>query len=120
MNSKRAAIFSLGVVLVLGILLGMAIDRYVIGTSARPPFERKRPHDFTRHLSKQLQLNDQQQAQLKVLLDGLRAKHDSLRKEATPQFRRIQEEFRQQFSSLLTPEQQETFKKMIEHEKPRE
>ncbi len=119
MNSKRTAIASLCMVLLVGILLGVVIDRYLLDDHNRPPFERRRPHDFFGRLSVDLQLNDVQKEQLRILLEATKAKHDSLRKTTGPQFRRIQEEFQQEFKKVLDADQREKFEKITKRDRPR-
>lgn len=119
MNSKRTAIASLCMVLLVGFLLGVIIDRYLLDDHNRPPFERRRSHDFFARLSVDLQLNDLQKEQLRILLEATKAKHDSLRKTTGPQFRRIQEEFQQEFKKALDPDQRKKFEKITKRDRPR-
>jgi hypothetical protein len=120
MNSKRAAIILLSVVLTLGILLGVAMDRFILPDRSHPPFERKRRPDLVAHFTKELGLNEQQQAQLKILLEEIKTKHDSLRRATSPEFHKVRDEFQQNFSKILTNEQQTKFDNMIKRDKPRE
>jgi len=119
MNSKRTAIASLGMVLLVGVLLGVVIDRHLLDDHNRPPFERRRSHDFFERLSVDLQLNDVQKEQLRLLLEATKNKHDELRRTPGPQFRRIQEEFQQEFTKVLNPDQREKFEKITKRNRPK-
>jgi hypothetical protein len=117
MNSKRAAVLSLSIVLILGILIGIVLDRYLLMDIFRPPFVGRHHADFVGHVTKELQLNEQQQAQLKVLLEEVKKSHEELREKIGPSSKKVREEFHDKFKKILTEEQQTKFAKMIENEK---
>ncbi len=120
MNSKRAAAVSLTVVLFLGILIGIVIDRLIINDLFHPPFERRHRPDFFADLTRELQLNAQQQDQLKTLLEEVKSKHEALRKSMGPQFHGVRQEFQEKFKQILTEEQKITFEKFNKKDPPRE
>jgi hypothetical protein len=120
MNSKRAAAVSLSVVLFLGLLIGIVIDRFLIDDLFRPPVDGRHRPDFFADLTKELQLDPQQQEQLKTLLEEVKTKHEALRKTMGPQFRSVREEFQGKFAQILSAEQKLKFDQFNKKEPPKD
>jgi septal ring factor EnvC (AmiA/AmiB activator) len=119
MNSKRAAAISLSVVFVLGLFVGLFVDRYFLSNRMAPGFDRRHRPDFVERLTKDLKLSADQQAQLKTLLAELKTKHDKIREAVGPQYRQVRDDFHSSFKKILTQEQQKKFDEFTSRENPR-
>jgi len=82
----------------------------------------ERLHDRLEHLTKALNLTDDQQTEIAALfhkegeeLRDLFQNQDLSDDDKKAQFKEIREKFHAQIAALLTPEQQETFKQLPEH-----
>lgn len=111
MSAKTKAIASLIAVFVLGFALCFL---FLKGNPfARRTHGRPSPEKFTSSLvekfTQELSLNDQQVEALKQQLQHLRAQHDSLRSRNNHAFEQLRDQFRTEFSKVLTPEQQIKF-----------
>jgi Spy/CpxP family protein refolding chaperone len=101
------AILSIAAVFLSGLVIGIYADRLLLNSfGARPPHNDKA---FVAKFTRDLDLSAEQQAQLKVLLGKLREQHNAVWRSGQPEFNRIREEFRKNFSAVLTPEQQTKF-----------
>jgi Spy/CpxP family protein refolding chaperone len=110
MSSKRVAILSLVSILILGFALGLLTEHFVLhsGKIHRPP-KKSRDERLITTLTKELELTEEQQQQLKTLLQELKEKHDTINRSTRPEHQRVRQEFNEAFSKILTPEQAEKY-----------
>ncbi len=93
----------------------------VSGVSAnaaqRSPEEfRKR---FMADMKARLQLNDDQAAKLKTIMDDTRTRFREAREKFEPEMQKIREDQRQRISELLSPSQQSEWQKIVEERQRR-
>ncbi len=111
LHSKRMALASLITIFLLGIVLGIAGERYVFRhwKQTRHP----RGNDFMiKDFTQKLNLTAEQQAQLKALLKEIREKYEQVRNSMDPEFERISLEFREKFAQTLNEQQKTIFEQM--------
>ena len=110
---KRKALFLVIGVFILGILVG-GVATYV---GERRFFGwwmgRGGTNEVVQQLTKELQLNADQQQKLESVLDETRARYDSLYKSIQPDREKIRQEGRDQIRALLTPEQRSKFEEFV-------
>jgi Spy/CpxP family protein refolding chaperone len=116
MTSKSQAIVSLTGIFLLGIALGFVIDSFVLQHKDQKP----QPPNLVEMFTKKLELTPEQRTKLEELLNILKRDHDAIRSETHTRFNSVRDEFDRQFMQILTPAQQEKFKKMKEEFEKRE
>ncbi|HOT97274.1 MAG TPA: hypothetical protein PLG50_09790 [bacterium] len=111
MTGKTKAIASLIAAFILGFLLCFAVFK-------APDFRRTHrgrlsPEQFNatiiERFTRELSLNASQIESLKAQLKYIRTQHDSLRQCNEAAFGRIRDQFRREFSKVLSPKQQQRF-----------
>ncbi len=123
-NTKAAAAGLFIGTLLLGILIGVVVDRTLLLRA--PPFGEMRPFEnrpasgrfFMRHFADQLELTPRQQTQLDSILSSNRQQFDALRRGLHPRFSALRDSLDQQILSILTPEQREKFD-TLKRQRPR-
>lgn len=82
------------------------------GGRGEPPFER---------LRRDLNLNDQQAAQVRAILDETRNEFHQLHSEARPRYDELRRQANERIRAVLTPEQRQRFdERVAEHDRRRE
>jgi hypothetical protein len=119
MNSRNKAILSLGAIFLLGIIIGILIDSQVFNHSRRGQRDRGHPN-LLEIFTKKLELSSQQQGKLKELLDNFKTKFQEVGTQTETQFRKVREEFNEQFMLILNGTQKEKYKKMVDEFEKRE
>lgn len=130
---------ALGLTLVVGVSLGVALDRFVLTTpeahvAADPPARaegdasrsgnanggssRHREPLLTR-LTRELELTADQQADLEAVLASNRERADSFWKQSRGGYRSLREEFRDAIRAVLTDDQRERFNAMLTRDEER-
>ncbi len=113
MSSKRMALFSLIAVFIFGVVIGIAVDRFMF---IRKPDYPQKPKDISQHLfehfTEKLDLNTEQQDQLKKLLDEIRSRHREIEKSERQKYRQLRESFDEKLIEILHEEQVEKFKEL--------
>ena len=90
-----------------------------IGRGAPPPFGRgpggppPLPADLVNGLTRELQLDASQQAQLKTILETRRDRFEQVHREARDQFEKEQRELHDAIRAVLRPDQQQKFDEFI-------
>lgn len=114
-NTKTAAIGLFLGTLLLGVFIGVLVDRALLLQPA-PPFDARRHKGlpeghgfFMQHFAHELDLTAQQQAQLDSILAGNRQRFDALRRSVHPRFSALRDSLDRQILALLTPPQREKF-----------
>jgi Spy/CpxP family protein refolding chaperone len=110
MTSKSQAIISLTGIFLLGIALGFVLDSFVLHHDDQKP----KPPNLVEIFTKELELTLEQKTKLEELLNNLKKDHEAIRSETHTRFGSVRDEFDRQFMQILTPAQQEKFKKMKE------
>ncbi|HMF57295.1 MAG TPA: hypothetical protein VK619_13210 [Pyrinomonadaceae bacterium] len=101
-------------VFVLGCLTGAALDsayRLRARGQGRPSTQGKQ--EFFESLKSNLNLNDQQAAQIRAIIEETRDNYRQLRTEVSPQYDAIRQRARTRIRALLMPDQQQKFDAMI-------
>jgi Spy/CpxP family protein refolding chaperone len=101
-------------VFVLGCVTGASLGGVYRsrGDGGRQHGERERrgdKGDFFEKMRRELNLNDDQAAQVRLILDETRAEFDKLRGEARPRYDAIRENSQTRIRAVLTPEQRQIF-----------
>jgi hypothetical protein len=104
------------VAFIAGLFVGIAGDRFYLFHHGRL-FPSRRMGDFAahrivEHLDRELHLNAQQKTQIQQIVDRHRVRIDSLMSGVRPQVRQELDAANAEIDKLLTPQQQEQFKKM--------
>ncbi len=113
MNTKRKALVVMVTVFFLGLVAGMAIDRYALDKYSRHQRHHRKPPDFKQMFTKELDLNQEQQEKLDVLLSELKEKIDKVRHSNYQQYGKIRNEFNENFRVILDTGQKQKFEQMI-------
>jgi Spy/CpxP family protein refolding chaperone len=112
---------TLSLALVLGMSLGILLDRFVLD---RNDSRTQRRHTdgsdrFLTKLERELDLSSEQKAQLEKVLSANRQKARDFWKQTRGSYAELREEFRQEIRTVLTPEQQKRFDEMMAEEDAR-
>jgi len=105
-KASRKAILLVFTVFVLGIALG-ATGVYVVTNrvqAARPQTSRPTGSPITA-LTRELNLNPEQQKEIDAILNDTRAGYATIRKQADPLYEQVRQQGRQRIRQVLTPEQ---------------
>lgn len=125
MKFSRAAIaVYVGLIFVSGAVLGAFGQRlYTASQDASKPPARPNPEVMRKKIMDmyrdRLHLTDQQFAQLNAIMDETRARVEETRHQMQPAYHRIHEEQNAKFRSMLTPEQQVEFDKIMKEREER-
>ena len=110
---------SLLLMFVVGMGMGVAIDRLVIDGDGRPPGGGDPRARLVARLNSELGLTPQQQAEVEAVLDASRERARALWRESQVAHESFRNEVRQNIRALLEPEQQERFDEMIRRDDER-
>ena len=128
---------ALGLTLVVGVSLGVALDRFVLTTpeayveadteaSDARGNDRSENADGGRHrerlltrLARELELTAPQQAEVETVLANNRERADSFWKESRGGYRALREELRDAIRAVLTDDQSERFNQMLARDEER-
>lgn len=112
MRSRKWMWATLVLTLVLGVSLGVLLDRN-IDFQSRDGNRQSRSGRFLSMLETELDLSSEQKEDLTKVLAANREKADAFWREARSSYAELRKEFRQQIRSVLNPEQQERFDAMM-------
>ena len=119
-KSKKLALASFLTVFLIGLVLGIILERLVLDNS-HSKRRRHDPGDFIfKKFTERLSLEEEQKVELKALLADIKEKHRGLRKENRTHYKAFQEEFNADFRKILTEQQIVLFDELLkEFEKKR-
>ena len=117
MRSRNWMWATLLLTLVLGMSLGVLLDRFVFN-EARGDTQRSRGHRghggrFIDRLESELRLSPEQRENLEQILTVNREKADAFWEETRSSYSELRKEFRQVIRDSLAPEQQKRFDEML-------
>ncbi|HEY8133535.1 MAG TPA: hypothetical protein VII12_16785 [Thermoanaerobaculia bacterium] len=115
-STRTTAIVVVIVAFIAGLFVGIAGDRFYLLHHGRL-FPSRGMRDFAAHrivdrLDRELHLSAQQKTQIQQIIDRHRLRIDSLMTGVRPQVRQELDAANAEIDKLLTPQQQEQFKKM--------
>jgi Spy/CpxP family protein refolding chaperone len=112
---------TLSLTLVLGMSLGILLDRFVLDRDDSRTQRRHRDGSdhFLTKLERELDLSSEQKAQLEKVLAANRQKARDFWKHTRGSYAELRQEFRQEIRTVLTPEQQKRFDEMMAKEDAR-
>lgn len=112
MTSKKTAFTLLIAVFILGFAVGTMTSRYLFPAPNSHHSHKDRSKSTLEKFTRELNLTPEQQATLSDLLDTIKVKYDSLRRENGPRYKAVRDYFKSEFSKVLTPEQLERYLEM--------
>lgn len=116
------AITGILLVFILGAVSG-AIVSHMVDRERHEAFVKggyvAREDVIVKRLTKQLDLDQQQQLQIKALVHESRSAIQEVRKQALPQIEQLLDQAQKRISAVLRPEQQEKYLKLIAERKER-
>jgi len=115
MSSKTKAIILVISCVLIGFILGVALDRAVFLKLYHPSREK----NYKKELVKRLNLNKEQQTRLDSILSWSQREFKNLSGEFRPRFDSLKSAFYDSVRSILTPEQLSKFEKMIKEKNGR-
>jgi hypothetical protein len=128
-KSKAWALALLVGVLILGSVVGAALDRFLVRRPAtaamherwRSEREREgnRREGYLDWLAAELQLTDEQQAQLEATVERHRQEMSAIWREMRPRFEQLRDQARAEVRALLTEEQLAAYERLLERESQR-
>ncbi len=121
--SRKWMAIALGLTLVLGMSIGIVLDRSVLGVSAEGSRRVHRGEGgrgrFLARLTAELGLSAEQQATLEGTLSTNREEAHAFWQEARQAFSKLREEYREQIRALLDPDQRVRFEEILAEEEAR-
>jgi hypothetical protein len=115
-QGNRKTILLVFVVFVLGIALG-ALGTYMVTTrvlAARPQaVEVHTAANTVATLTRDLNLNPDQQRQVLGILNDTRSRYDAIHQEVDPEYEKVRQEGRERIRELLTTEQRPKFEEVL-------
>ncbi|MGD0907790.1 MAG: hypothetical protein ABSA96_09430 [Candidatus Acidiferrales bacterium] len=115
-QGNRKAILLVFVVFVLGIALG-ALGTYMVTTrvlAARPQaVEVHTAANTVATLTRDLNLNPDQQRQILGILNDTRSRYDAIHQEVDPEYEKVRQEGRERIRELLTADQRPKFEEVL-------
>lgn len=112
--------------LILVFILGVAsgsLTTYMVGQARFETFSSDGPHRkeeiLIKRLTRQLDLDNQQQEQVKSIIHETRGEIRQIRQKVRPEIEARLTDSQMRISALLRPHQQEIFKRMVEEHKAR-
>jgi Spy/CpxP family protein refolding chaperone len=105
---------SLVLTLIVGMGMGVAIDRLVLEREGRDGARGERVSGLAARLRDELQLTPEQQAKVEAALAANRERARQFWRESQTAYENLRTEFRQQIRALLDPEQQTRFDEMVQ------
>ncbi|UCC71727.1 MAG: hypothetical protein JSV86_15315 [Gemmatimonadota bacterium] len=124
-KSKAWALALLVAVLLLGGVAGAAVDRMLVGERTASSGQRGRSGDRDRRrsyldwLSAQLELDEEQQAQVQVVVEEYREQISSIWREVRPRYEELQEQLRAEIRAVLTEEQAANYDALLQRQRER-
>lgn len=100
-------------VLVGGFVLGSAFGVFVLGHRLPWGPDKAGHEHLVRKFSRKLDLTSEQRDRVAAILEAKRARLESLRSESGPRFEEIRISARNEIRSVLTPDQQLRFDRMV-------
>ena len=112
-RSKKLAIASFLTIFLVGIVLGLVLERFVLeNCPAKQP--KGDPSDFIyKKFTERLSLDEEQKSELKRLLAEIKEQHRQIRKQDHKKYKTIQQEFDAAFRTILTEEQLVIYEQMV-------
>lgn len=110
---------SLLLTLIVGMGMGVAIDRLALERDGRGGDRRDRGARLAARLNSELQLTPEQQVKVEATLASNRERAQQFWNESRSAYETLREEFRRDIRALLTPEQQERFDEMVQRDDER-
>jgi hypothetical protein len=110
---------SLLLMLIVGIGMGVAMDRLVLERGARGGDRRERGSGLAERLNRELQLTPEQQAKVEAALAANRERARGFWRDSQTAYETLRNEFRQDIRALLNPEQQARFDEMVRQDDDR-
>ena len=110
---------SLLLTLIVGMGMGVAIDRLALEGDRRGGDRGDRGARLAARLTSELQLTPEQQAKVEAALASNRERAREFWRESQTAYETLRKEFRQDIRALLTPEQQERFDEMVQRDDER-
>ncbi len=105
-----------GLTLMLGVSIGVVLDRSVLGVAASGARRARREEDrgrFMARLTTELALSAEQQAVLGQTLSARHAEAQAFWREARAEFSKLRQEYRDEIRDMLEPEQRARFEEML-------
>ncbi len=119
-TSRRWMWLSLVSTLVLGMSLGVLVDRLVLDgrddRTERSRSQRDHREGLMARLDRELGLSEEQQESLEKLLAGNRERARAFMKQTRNSYAQLREEFRSEIRILLSPDQRKRFDAMLSRE----
>ncbi len=113
-RSKKLAFVSFLAVFLLGMVLGVVLERFVFSAD----YHGRRRHGPSEYLfnkfSKELALDEEQKNQLEKLLKEIGDKHRRIRDANKQQYAKIRSEFDASFRQVLTHDQLEKYERLVQ------
>jgi hypothetical protein len=123
MRSKKWMYVTLLLTLILGMSLGVLLDRFVLnearGDTRQSRERRSHGERFIDHLQSELKLSTEQRENLEQMLAVNREKADAFWKKTRSSYTELRKEFRQDIRKLLTPDQQKRYDELLAAEDAR-
>ncbi|MGB9835296.1 MAG: hypothetical protein ACPLRX_00990 [Candidatus Saccharicenans sp.] len=116
MNNKYKLIIALSLVVVfaLGFAVGFFVDKgFQKKAQPRPP-QRQEPFPTMETLKKELQLTDEQEAQIREVFKRSEERFEVFRKEVHGRLKELRDQLKLEMDSILTPEQQKKMQELME------
>ena len=115
---RQKAAFWVGLVFLLGAALGGMLG-YVFAhrsyAAGPPPMsDQAKARQKVDHLTKELGLSSEQQAQLSVIFNDVQAQYSAIRKTTEPQIDVARQKGRERIRAILTPEQKPKFEAFLQ------
>ncbi len=115
MNSKTKAVLLIIGCILIGLILGIALDRVALLKLYHPKKERS----YKKELIKRLNLDKTQQTRLDSILSWSQREFKNLSKEFRPKFDSLKSALYDSIRSILTPEQLKEFERMVKEKNGR-
>jgi Spy/CpxP family protein refolding chaperone len=120
--SRAAIALYIGLVFVCGAVLG-AFGQRLYTASKTASMQRPNPEEYRKQaiteFQSRLNLDDNQVAQLNMIMDETKARVMETRRQMHPAYQKIHEEQNQKFRQILRPEQQLEFDKFLKEREER-
>ncbi|MBC7363746.1 MAG: hypothetical protein H5U07_04280 [Candidatus Aminicenantes bacterium] len=116
MNNKYKLIIALSllVVFALGVIVGVLVDKNYQKKTKPKPAQRQEPFPTMEVLKKELQLTDEQEAQIKDIFKRSEERFEVFRKEVHARLKQLREQLKTEMDSVFTPEQQKKMQELME------
>ena len=118
-KSKKMAMISLIAVFITGLFCGILAERLLLSKYCNVNDRHKRP-SLVQIFKKELDLTQDQETQLKSMLEDIKQKHHQAREEQKVIFDSLRVNFDDQFKEILDSNQKEKFSKLQEEWKQKQ